>query len=290
MDVLVSGSGPAGWALASRCARLGLHTAIVAPHPRRPWRATYGVWHDELDFMPPNVAATMPMTMRAITTDLHRVSRPYVVLDNARLLDALASADVDVLTGRVTGAVRGPRGCTVYLADGRRIATAVAVDATGARRALSGGRARGSCAEQTAVGVIVPARLAEPVLGTDQAVFMDWSPVPGHHLGWPTFLYALPIGGNRVLLEETSLARRPGLAMDALFATLRARLGAHGVAARVMVDQERVSFPVDLPLPPRTHPGPAIAFGAAAGMVHPSTGYSHRRDVPAGSSGGRGYC
>jgi lycopene beta-cyclase len=274
VEVLISGSGPAGWALADQCARLGLHTAIVAPKPWRTWHATYGVWHDELAAMPPDVAATPPMTMRAVTTEVHHLSRPYAVLDNARLRGALASADIEVIEGRVIGAVSGPRGCTVRLADGRPLAAAVVVDATGAHRALSGGRARGPRAEQTAVGVVVPEQFAQPVLGSDQAVFMDWSPLPGHR-PWPTFLYAVPVGGGRVLLEETSLARRPGLAMDTLRSALHARLAIHGVRLPDATAQEWVRIPLDLPLPgPGQHYGQIIPFGVCAGMVHPATGYS----------------
>ncbi|HEX8761977.1 MAG TPA: FAD-dependent oxidoreductase, partial [Pseudonocardiaceae bacterium] len=36
IDVLVAGGGPAGWAVAAACARLGLHTELVDPAPDRP--------------------------------------------------------------------------------------------------------------------------------------------------------------------------------------------------------------------------------------------------------------
>lgn len=97
---------------------------------------------------------------------------------------------------------------------------------------------------------------------------MDWWRGGG---GPATFLYAVPVPGGRVLLEETSLARRPGLGMAELRRRLYARLDEHGIPAGDAV--ERVRFPVDTPPPARFGRG-AIPFGAAAGLVHPATGFS----------------
>ncbi|MDT7776407.1 MAG: lycopene beta-cyclase, partial [Pseudonocardiales bacterium] len=88
--------------------------------------------------------------------------------------------------------------------------------------------------------------------------------------GWPTFLYAVPLGGGRVLLEETSLARRPGLDLDTLTARLRARLAAHRIQPAADAPREVVRFALDLP----RHAGPGVlGFGAAAPLTHPATGY-----------------
>jgi len=271
VDVLVCGSGPAGWALAARCARAGLHTAIVAPRPRRPWPATYGLWCDEVDSLPPGVTAARPATMRAVTTRAHRVTRGYAIVDNSRLLAALAGGDVEVITGRVVAVRGGRRGCLVRLAGGGTITPAVVVDATGARRALVGGTPNGPRAEQTAAGVVVPAGLAAPILGADEAVFMDWSPIPGQP-ALSTFLYAMPLGHDRVLLEETSLAARPGLPISVLSDRLQARLAAHGVPATAVLGTERVRFPLDLPPPRPWHrPQGIVQFGTSAGMIHPAS-------------------
>ena len=79
---------------------------------------------------------------------------------------------------------------------------------------------------------------------------MDWRPrsatrATRRDVGWPTFLYAVPLGGGRVLLEETSLARRPGLPMPALRDRLLARLARYGVTPSPDAEVERVHFPVD---------------------------------------------
>ena len=111
-------------------------------------------------------------------------------------------------------------------------------NATGARK----GRA-----EQTAVGTVIESDSTETTL-------MDWR-------DGDTFLYTVPLGGNRVLVEETCLARRPGMSLKVLRERLHARLQPGG-------EEERVRFPLDAPR------AEGLAFGAAAGFIHPATGYS----------------
>jgi lycopene beta-cyclase len=136
--------------------------------------------------------------------------------------------------------------------------------------ALAGGRRARVAAEQTAYGVVVDAATAAPLVGPGEALFMDWRPDHGEP-GWPTFLYAIPLGGGAVLLEETSLARRPGLPLPVLHRRLDARLARHGITAPPDARVERVRFPVDQPR--HTTPG-VLAFGAAAPLMHPATGFS----------------
>lgn len=247
MGVVVVGGGPAGRALARECAALGLRTTLVDPEPGRPWRATYAAWADELPAGTP--VAVVASRARVVTTREHRLSRAYAVLDNERLWRL--PDEVEVVAGRVVERT----GSGVRLADGRVLAGRV-VRATGA----AGGRAA-----QTAVGVVVPAAVARPFVGPDEALIMDWRRPPAATTADPTFLYAVPVSADGVLLEETSLARRPGLPLPELRLRLHARLAAHGVAAPGV--EERVRIPLD-------SPPEAGAFGAAAGFVHPATGYS----------------
>jgi len=271
IDVLVAGGGPAGWAVAAACARLGLDTELIDPAPERPWRATYGAWRGEL---PAEIGSAVAATGRgeAIGTTGHRLGWDYVVLDNAALREGFAAAPVRVVQGRVRDARADPEGVSVDVEGGERRA-AVLLDATGAARSVLGAvtrrsAARRSAAEQTAVGVLVDAETARDLVVRGSALFMDWRPHHGE-TGWPSFLYAVP-----VLLEETSLARRPGLALSVLRRRLYARLAYHRIA--VSSDrEERVRFPVDRPLPaPGDWRGPVVPFGAASPLVHPATGYS----------------
>ncbi|MDR7303415.1 lycopene cyclase family protein [Haloactinomyces albus] len=288
MDVLVVGGGPAGRAVASSCSDAGMRVSLVDPAPRRGWPHTYAAWRDEL---PAGVArealATVADRMLAIgTTTPHEWTRPYAVLDNTALWKHLWRADVTEVTGKVTRAEHGPSGSTVHLKDGRRLAAAIVVDASGAARVLSGGRPARVPAQQTAVGVVVDASEAGAMLGGGTApgartgVFMDWRPVPGAEGEPPTFLYVVPVARGRVLLEETSLARRPALPLAHLRRRLLTRLDAAGITAPAGAVEERVRFPVDDPLPQQRRLGPlepragVVPFGTAAGMVHPATGFS----------------
>jgi lycopene beta-cyclase len=265
--VLVAGGGPAGRALAAACGERGLRTALLDPAPDRPWPATYGAWADELPpELPASVlAATSPA--RAIGRVEHDLDRDYAVLDTQALrvhLDGrMAGGGVDVRRGRAR--------------PGERPAAAVVVDAAGAGQPLSERTRQGQTArpraEQTAFGLVVPAEVAAPLACPRRALFMDWRTpdgAPPDPAAWPTFLYAVPLGADRMLLEETSLARRPGLPFAELERRLRTRLRRHGVAPPPGASREHVRFPLDLP----RHRCPGVlGFGAAAPLTHPATGY-----------------
>ena len=271
IDVLVAGGGPAGWAVAAACARLGLHTELMDPVPDRPWRATYGSWRAEL---PDDAEAAVAATGHgeAIGTSGHRLGWEYVVLNNSALRDRFAAAPVKVVKGRVRDAHPDSAGVSVDV-NGSRLRTAVLLDATGAARSVLGAPLRRAAAEQTAVGVVVDADAAAAVVTPGNALFMDWRPHHGEP-GWPTFLYAIPVAPGRVLLEETSLARRPGLGLGVLRRRLHARLAYHRIAVPAG-DEERVRIPVDRPLPAASAwRRPVVPFGAASPLVHPATGYS----------------
>lgn len=269
---MVVGSGPAGRAVSAACADAGLHVVLVAPAPRRVWANTYAAWPDEL---PPELArrtiAARAERVVAIGTTEHEWHRPYAVLDNTALWQHLWRPDVEEVIGKVATAEHAETGSTVVLTDGRRLATAAVVDASGAARALSGGRPARTPAHQTAVGVIVRDVDAEPLRPHGTAVFMNWRQAPDTRGGWPTFLYGIPVSAGQVLLEETSLARRPALPLAQLRRRLHGRLAEAGVAIPDDAFEERVRFPVDDPLP---KPSRVIPFGATAGLIHPASGFS----------------
>ncbi|MGH3915334.1 MAG: lycopene cyclase family protein, partial [Pseudonocardiaceae bacterium] len=271
IDVLVAGGGPAGWAVAAACARLGLETELVDPVPDRPWRATYGAWRGELS---PDVDHAVAATGlgTAIGTRGHQLGWEYVVFDNTALRDGFAAAPVRARQGRVRQCRPDRAGVTVHL-DGAERRAAVVLDATGAARSALGGPSRGTAAEQTAVGVVVDADAAQQLVSPGSALFMDWRSHHGED-GWPTFLYAVPVASGQLLLEETSLVRRPGLGLAVLRRRLHTRLAHHGIAVPTG-EEERVRFAVDRPLPSMSNwRGPVVPFGAASPLVHPATGYS----------------
>ncbi|AKK30048.1 lycopene cyclase family protein [Mycobacterium sp. EPa45] len=269
MDVLVVGGGPAGSALAGACARRGLDTGLLDPSPARPWTATYGLWSRELpDDLPESVVAARAAG-RAIAVTDHRLGWEYAVLDVPALQTHLAGqlTGVRIHTGRAVGS---PEPGVVALADGTQLRASVVVDAGGRARPLDPATRRGTPAEQTAYGLIVDEDKAAPFTAPGEALFMDWRRDHGED-GWATFLYAVPLGEGRVLLEETSLARRPGLPLSTLRRRLHARLAHQGVRLPDELRSEKVSFRVDHP----RHRGPGVlGFGAAAPLIHPATGFS----------------
>ncbi len=268
-DVLVIGGGPAGRALAAACAGRGLRTTLLDPDPERPWPATYGAWAAELPAALPASAVAARARGRAIAVTERELGWEYAVLDVAALrahLDTgMDGAGVTVRAGR---AVASPAHGGVLLADGSTARARVVVDAAGHRR--PGATGDGRPAEQTAYGLVVDEAGAAPFIAPGDALFMDWRPDHGEP-GWPTFLYAVPLGGGSVLLEETSLARRPGLPLRVLRRRLLSRLAAHGVTPAAGATVEEVRFRVDAP---RHRGRGALGYGAAAPLVHPASGFS----------------
>jgi lycopene beta-cyclase len=266
-DLLVAGAGPAGLALAGAAAERGLHVVLVAPDPGRAWTQTYGAWLDELGGQDRESVAVAYTETVADGVERRVLGRTYALLDTTALQLRLRSraGAATVLSGAVVGWEAAPDGGAVaVLADGRRLSAAVGVAATGGPPA--GGR-RAETA-QTAFGLVVErAALDHP---DGMAVFMDWRTDHGE-AGYPTFLYVLDLGDGRALVEETALAARPPLGFDVLERRLRARLAARGVSLTGHEDVERVHIALDPPPPP---PDPVVPYGAAAGFVHPATGYS----------------
>ncbi|MEA3527407.1 lycopene cyclase family protein [Nocardia implantans] len=254
-DLVVCGLGPAGRALAHRAVLRGLTVIAVDPAPERRWTATYAMWADELPgWLPPQVVGATVSRPMAWGTRAHRLDRPYVVLDTARLQTSLHLGDANVVSDRAIQVGPGH----VTLASGTKITGGRVIDARGLTRSPAR-------AEQTAYGVIVDVRRCA---GLDP-LFMDWRPDNGAAPGDPpSFLYAVPLDGERMLLEETCLAGRPALTGAHLRTRLRARLHARNVPLAGDEPVEHVRFPVQ-----GGRPGPR-RFGAAGGFLHPATGYS----------------
>lgn len=289
-DALVVGGGPAGLALAAELAGQGLSVRVVAPHPPRPFPATYGAWHADLPAWARACAAQVWSDVRVYAgrdpaTPPTPLLRPYALLDNAALLALLLERAGTGLTwtgGRVTGAAPeegGGRGdlWTVSGANGETWRTRLVVDAGGHGGLLRPARFPGGAALQTAYGVV--ARFARPPAAPGSMVWMDYR-TPAPQQGEPTFLYAMHLGEDRYFVEETSLIARPGLTRTRLAARLRARLEAQGTPPGKVESEEWVSFPMNAAAPPA---GGVLAFGAAAGGVHPVSGFQVSgalRDAP----------
>ncbi|WP_280382616.1 lycopene cyclase family protein [Nocardia wallacei] len=260
-DLLVCGLGPAGRALAHRALCHGLSVTAVDPNPGRRWTATYAAWEDELPgwIATAAVAATVPRPV-CWGTKRFELDRRYVVFDGAALQDSLALAGARLVADRAVEIVAPRPGTTgpesVRLSSGDVLSARRVIDARGTPR--SPGRA-----EQTAYGVVVHRDR------WDGPLFMDWRADNGAAPGEPpSFLYAIPLGADRYLLEETCLAGRPALTGAQLRGRLRTRMRSRGIELDGNEPVEHVRFPVQ-----GGRPG-ARRFGAAGGLLHPATGYS----------------
>jgi lycopene beta-cyclase len=99
---------------------------------------------------------------------------------------------------------------------------------------------------------------------------MDFSHPFGDGTEPASFLYAMPLPDGSTFFEETCLVRRPGLGLGVLEGRLHARLAAAGVRLGPIAAVERCVIPLDVPI---DRGDGALRFGAAAGMVHPATGF-----------------
>ncbi|MDI9930979.1 lycopene cyclase family protein [Rhodococcus sp. IEGM 1354] len=266
-DVAVVGLGPAGRAIAHRCAAAGMDVLALDPHPSRTWTPTYSAWADELPSWLSESAVASTACRPAVWTDRHRViDRTYCVLDTRALQASLTLDLVRVHSGTAVD-VTGTRVTTV---DGTVVTARHVVDARGTLDSRD-------LAQQTAYGIVVERERAEPILEGSDAWFMDWRADNGARPGdVPSFLYAVALDDRRVLLEETCLVGRPALHLDVLRTRLHHRLARRDLVPTGTEDVERVRFSVEPPprsrlRTPRSGP---VLFGSRSNLMHPATGYS----------------
>ncbi len=290
VDVAVVGAGPAGVALARALSARGVDTLVIAPDSQ--WHATYGVWRD--DVVSCDLGAPLDMllrgawsTVRVVGRREHLLQRGYVVFDNTQLQSALSDG-IAMAHDTVLGAEHDFEHTTLRLASGASLRARLAVDATGsgvllAHRAVSptrsnpGGVVRPIEGAQTAYGLVVgETSHVQP----DVFTLMDWrraavlrskAGARGSNASAPaTFFYGARFTDGSTLVEETSLYARPPHDIEDLRRRLAIRLGVDLTETARAV--ELVHIAMGRSLPARTTR--VVGFGAAAGYVHPVTGYS----------------
>ncbi|MEQ1501695.1 MAG: lycopene cyclase family protein [Myxococcota bacterium] len=255
-DVVIVGGGPAGSAIAAACAARGLRVTGIDPDPDARWRPTYAAWADEVDVPYDTVWAAVEV--RPDAGDVVRIERPYGRVDKDRLQDQLRAApDVRWVRG-TAGSVELDRVVDGTGADHR---AAAVIDARGASAATR---------FQTAFGIRAVATRGPAGSRPDAATWMDFSFPFGDGTEVPSFLYALPLADGSTLFEETALVRGPAVPIELLRERLRRRLIATGVHLGSTIATEEVRIAMDVPIGAPTAPA---RYGAAAGMVHPATGF-----------------
>lgn len=278
-DVLIIGAGPAGSALGAALADAGLRVGGLAPQDARTsWPNTYGIWRDEIDDLGLAHLLGARWTNCVVYAGgrRHDLGREYGLFDNSRLqAHLLARGERGGLVWRQGKAARVDHtatASTVTTADGVQWPARVVVDASGHKAALVQRPAQAAVAQQVAYGIV--GSFSAPPVAANQLVLMDYRT---DHLradelaAPPTFLYAMDLGQGRYFVEETSLASYPPVAFDMLADRLRRRLAYRGIQVAAVEHEEYCRFPMNLPLPCTDQP--LLAYGGAASMVHPASGY-----------------
>ncbi|KRO93837.1 MAG: lycopene cyclase [cyanobacterium BACL30 MAG-120619-bin27] len=289
MDALVIGAGPAGLAIAAALGAEGLKVVVLSPEDwRDPWPNTYGIWGDEVDALGLGHllehrwsytcsyfgSGSSDPADPANSPTCH--GRDYGLFDKNRLqqfwLERCEAAGVQWLRGRALELSHGSGRSQVATAAGEVLEARLVIDASGHGSALVRRPVGAPVAGQAAYGVV--GRFTVPPVQPGQFVLMDYRCdhlSPEERSEPPTFLYAMDLGQGRFFVEETSLALAPPVPYATLKQRLERRLAHRGVAIEQVEHEEFCLFPMNLPLPDLDQP--VLAFGGAAAMVHPASGY-----------------
>ncbi|KAL2480096.1 Lycopene epsilon cyclase [Abeliophyllum distichum] len=288
LDLVVIGCGPAGLALAAESAKLGLNVGLIGPD--LPFTNNYGVWEDE--FKDLGLECCIEHVWRDTIVYLDdddpifvgraygRVSRHFL---HEELLKRCVESGVSYLSAKVENIVEASSGHRLVVCEGNvvipcRLATVASGAASGKLLQYEVGGPQVSV--QTAYGVEV--EVENNPYDPDLMVFMDYRDyikckVQGIEAQYPTFLYAMPMSPTRVFFEETCLASKDAMPFGLLRDKLMTRLETMGVRIIKTYEEEWSYIPVGGSLPSTEQKN--LAFGAAASMVHPATGYSVVRSL-----------
>ncbi|KAJ6794723.1 lycopene epsilon cyclase, chloroplastic [Iris pallida] len=288
LDLVVIGCGPAGLSLAAESAKIGLNVGLIGPD--LPFTNNYGVWADEFKDLGLQGCIEHVWEDTIVYLDNNdpilvgraygRVSRHLL---HAELLRRCKESGVTYLNSKVERIIESDDGYSVVACERERMVPCrLAIVASGAASGkllqyeVGGPRV----SVQTAYGVEV--EVENNPYDPSLMVFMDYRDYMKEkeqcrEAEYPTFLYVMPMSATRVFFEETCLASREAMPFDLLKKKLMSRLEAMGVRVLKVYEEEWSYIPVGGSLPNTRQKN--LAFGAAASMVHPATGYSVVRSL-----------
>ena len=201
-----------------------------------------------------------------------RVRIPYATITSDRLREATLA-----LAGEKTGSARASRleirtgeSCeilsptAVRLGEAAEVSCSAVIDCRG--RAASAGLP-GRAGYQTFIGHEYETAGRWPA---SEPTVMD---VRADQAAGFEFLYELPLGPDRVLLEYTRFHDEPACDESRATALIVARLAEAGVGKPRLVRTEQGCLQMPYAADAR-HEGPALAGGYAGGLYHAATGYS----------------
>ena len=301
VDVLVVGAGPAGLAVAAEMASRGVSVGLIAPDT--PFVNNYGVWLDEFEelgltdcllhkyddalvwFNDRDPAAGIGLNRAYGQVCRRRLREKLLARCKAAgvryapgLVDQLKHGDAEKgELSVVSGAIKRDGGDDVSF----NMSAKVVVCGTGHNRDMLQYEDGPGPGWQTAYGIEV--KMPGHPFEVNKAVFMDFrqsdpeledGSVESGVWRVPSFLYVLPVDENTVFVEETCLVARVQVPFDELKRRLYRRLSRMGLnVTQDQILEEEASW-IPLGGTPPTSPQRTLAYGAAAGLVHPASGYS----------------
>ncbi len=279
-DALVIGSGPAGTIIAAALAEQGVKVGGLTASPlRQVWPNTYGIWRDELEAL--GLTELLGHCWKNCVSYFGKGEvkhdRAYGLFDKVKLQNhLLAKCEAGGVVwhqGKAVKIEHNLKHSIVTNTAGETIRARVVIDASGHDPMFIKRQPQGAIAFQTAYGII--GHFSAPPVEPQQFVHQDFR---SEHLSAteratepPTFSYGMDFGDNVYFVEETSLAMSPPVSFELLERRLHKRLAARGIKVTEVHEVERCIFPMTLPLPDLHQT--VVAFGGAASMVHPASGY-----------------
>ncbi len=278
------GAGPAALCIVAELVEQGLNVTALASHtPDKPWPNTYGIWAEEVESLGLEslLGHRWSNTVSYFGDGIGRQGKnptihnfDYGLFDQNSLQQSLLKRCRNLSWNLETAEEIRVLGTEteVLCKSGKKYKARLVIDASGHRSRFIRRPDHGPVAEQAAYGVV--GRFSSPPVSKDQFVLMDFRP---NHLTEkekcepPSFLYAMDFGDDIFFAEETSLACSPPLSWNILRERLQRRLSSRGIEIKEILHEEHCLFPMNLPLPDRNQP--LLAFGGAASMVHPASGY-----------------
>tara|TARA_B100000963_G_scaffold61908_1_gene49973 strand:- start:5474 stop:6694 length:1221 start_codon:yes stop_codon:yes gene_type:complete len=284
LDIIILGSGPAALCLAAELANQSLNIKCISTKsPYDKWSNTYGIWATELEELGLDslLSHRWSKTVSFFGNGLDKRGNiptehkyDYGLIDREAFQDALLKKckGISWVNDTAVEILTINNYSEVVCKSGLKLKSRLVIDASGHKSKFIKRPFTKEVAQQAAYGVV--AKFSSPPVRKDEFVLMDYR---SDHLNKrqlaesPSFLYAMDLGNDIFFVEETSLASFPALSFDYLKNRLFSRLKKKGISIENIIHEENCLFPMNLPLPERNQP--ILAFGGAASMVHPASGY-----------------
>ena len=284
LDILILGSGPAALCLASELSSQNLSIKCISTKsPFDKWDNTYGIWASELEdlgldsLLSHRWSNTISYFGDGTTKEENNAIKhnyDYGLIDREAFQNELLKRckGIKWLNETAIDIYTLNKLSEVLCESGLKIKSRLVIDASGHKSKFIKRPIQKGVAQQAAYGIV--GKFSSPPVNKNQFVLMDYR---SDHLSKdelsepPSFLYAMDLGNDVYFIEETSLANYPALTKDLLQKRLQKRLNKKGILIKEIFHEEDCLFPMNLPLPFKNQA--ILAFGGAASMVHPASGY-----------------